>query len=1284
MPGLSTRSAQFGSAPPPVRSASPDGIWSKHLDSITFDQLHKFWSELPLRARKELLRLDKQTLFEQARRNLYCSRCNGLLLEGFSQIITYGKSLQQEDPSFQQSDRAGTPQSQNTNDFEVLDPSLHPWGGLTTTKHGILTVLDCFMCARSLKTLQNVFDNAQARERERELLYPDACGVGGRGWISQGMANYGRGHGHGARETCALHTARLSCDTLVDFWSALGEETRSSLLRMKEEDFIERLMYRFDNKRFCRDCRRNVIREFKELKEFKRMRKEPRCTRWFCVADLAFQYEVSEDTVQADWNQSFTDMVGTYHHFEWAIGTGEGQTDILDFKDVGMNGKVEETGLNLGGLGACFITLRAWKLDGRCIELCVKAHALKGQHCVHRRLIVGDGFVTITEGESIRRFFEHAEEAEEEEDDDAMDKDENELDDDNSRSQKHAKSPELAREFLLDAATVIFKEQVEKAFREGTARQNAHCTFVCLALELLEERLHVACKEIITLEKQTKLLEEEEKEKRKEEERKERRRTKEREKKLRRKERLKEKGRERKLIESKSLHAALPESKNKSSPSTYEESIIIPDSADFVGVTGDISLLEFPVFPDVTDEQSSGGSINMKTDDSLQQQSDVDGKFYTKSGLSFTSECTKSLRRKLRSRKENFLEQSSNCYDRHRFYISNESRDQQDETDISTSCSRGINGLHWPSRERFVMNNHRKCALKFNEKSHCAHARVQGRFDFQCCNCSCNKRDDYNEKDGYHIFTIRSGRERKTASRIERELDMPRSSSRNVRYNNGCYFSDNFVVPKGKHVGDTPGKEILHTKQVWEPLDTHKKISKSNSDSKITFRCISKVESSKEICFDKGENGCQQSNQFESVGNMCSSEHSTSSGKVDTLIGCQVLKDHDIPDGYCLDTNIACQNEFGLVKKTEYCSNKGIEENLSPIKINCSDTVRSSSSSDNCFSCISEGDSSTSSSSLQNAESSLSSDSEDACQQSCARDASVCNNDSFHEYLDQFPDKKIMTNRGGSFANSTAEFLAENFVECDLSGGRSKNVQDSNNGQFGFVVSPPPNCMLPMRNNSIHVPVISSPMVGYHTQHISSWAASPCNGFIPFPQANHYLLPTLGCGLPANRLSDLNMHYNIVQPLNVPVFDARKEFMYQTGNRMNVRNSEDQNKHPSFCGFQQLNTSVQPIGSQRFLERSFSDRQLPSKQSAEQNGSAECCAKSHNGSSSFSLFHFGGPMAGTNDEFIGKLPSLEDETTGGFVSNLTTTHAQPCSKEEIKVEEYCLFSSRNSTRFSFF
>ena len=47
-------------------------------------------------------------------------------------------------------------------------------------------------------------------------------------------------------------------------------------------------------------------------------------------------------------------------------------------------------------------------------------------------------------------------------DDDSVDKDGNDLDGECSRPQKHAKSPELAREFLLDAATVIFKEQARR------------------------------------------------------------------------------------------------------------------------------------------------------------------------------------------------------------------------------------------------------------------------------------------------------------------------------------------------------------------------------------------------------------------------------------------------------------------------------------------------------------------------------------------------------------------------------------------------------------------------------------------------------------------------------------------------------------------------------------------------------------------------------------------------------------------------------------------------------
>ncbi|XP_076917598.1 uncharacterized protein LOC143577727 [Bidens hawaiensis] len=487
----------------PVSSST--GFWSKHRDDVSYNQLQKFWSDLPLQARRELLRIDKQTLFEQARKNMYCSRCNGLLLEGFMQIIMYGKSLQHEGnglvTSKSQTVENVCMKTEGSNNGDAIqDPSVHPWGGLTTTRDGTLTLLDCYICSKYLKGLQNVFDSAKARERERELLYPDACGGGGRGWISHGMVGYGRGHG--TRETCALHTARLSVDTLVDFWSALGEETRFSLLRMKEEDFMERLMYRFDSKRFCRDCRKNVICEFKELKELKRMRKETRCTSWFCVADTSFQCEVTLDTIQAAWHQNYADSKGIYNHYEWAVGTGAGKSDLKTFENVGLNSSVKAIILKLADVNSCYITLRACITDKHepYDEVSVKAHALKGQHCVHGRLVVGDGFVTINRGDNIRRFFEHAEEAEEEEDDESVDKDGNELDGECSRPQKHAKSPELAREFLLDAATVIFKEQVEKAFREGTARQNAHSMFVSLALKLLEKRVIVACKDIITLE----------------------------------------------------------------------------------------------------------------------------------------------------------------------------------------------------------------------------------------------------------------------------------------------------------------------------------------------------------------------------------------------------------------------------------------------------------------------------------------------------------------------------------------------------------------------------------------------------------------------------------------------------------------------------------------------------------------------------------------------------------------------------------------------------------------
>lgn len=61
---------------------------------------------------------------------------------------------------------------------------------------------------------------------------------------------------------------------------------------------------------------------------------------------------------------------------------------------------------------------------------------------------------------------------------------------------RHAETPELAREALIDSVVLIFKSQVEVAFREQTAGHNALLLFVHLALQMMEEQLLNAFKEL--------------------------------------------------------------------------------------------------------------------------------------------------------------------------------------------------------------------------------------------------------------------------------------------------------------------------------------------------------------------------------------------------------------------------------------------------------------------------------------------------------------------------------------------------------------------------------------------------------------------------------------------------------------------------------------------------------------------------------------------------------------------------------------------------------------------
>ncbi|OAY40635.1 uncharacterized protein LOC110622088 isoform X2 [Manihot esculenta] len=1275
MPGIAQRNEQFSNASSGVYSLSANGFWSKHSGDVSYNQLQKFWSELSPQARQKLLQIDKQTLFEQARKNMYCSRCNGLLLEGFLQIVMYGKSLQQEGVGGHlSSNRPGASENQNDGESnimngcqdEIQDPSVHPWGGLTTTRDGSLTLLTCYINLKSLKGLQNVFDSARARERERELLYPDACGGGGRGWISQGMASYGRGHG--IRETCALHTARLSCDTLVDFWSALGEETRQSLLRMKEEDFIERLMYRFDSKRFCRDCRRNVIREFKELKELKRMRREPRCTSWFCVADTAFQYEVSDDKIQADWHQTFADTVGSYHHFEWAVGTGEGKSDILEFENVGMNGSVQVNGLDLGGLTACFITLRAWKLDGRCTELSVKAHALRGQQCVHCRLVVGDGFVTITRGESIRSFFEHAEEAEEEEDDDSMDKDGNELDGECSRPQKHAKSPELAREFLLDAATVIFKEQVEKAFREGTARQNAHSIFVCLALKLLEERVHVACKEIITLEKQMKLLEEEEKEKREEEERKERRRTKEREKKLRRKERLKgkERDKEKKCSES---NNSLEVSKDETSASIDEEANNDVSCRDSVSETGDICLSR-PESPDVQEKCSNGYASSEMQNNSC--GSPDGGVTNVKDGTgSFMIEQSKFSYRRLKFRKEVPIEPSLKRSDRRRFAIVSENgatvnrSESRHYGDNFETPPRGVTGLNRQSRINRQKSNGRNCGLKFNEKFHCLNNRMDDRYDFH--SCSCHQNNEYRVKVEPHVSAVRIGRDSKFGKSAS-TMEASKKFYCGNKYGQINYMREGCVRAKSKSftANNSSSRDLLHPKKVWEPTESHKKYAWSNSDSDVTLRSATlKVE---ELESDNS--------LFKTPDDECSGEVTGNFGEIDE-------EEHNMGESgrSNLRINKGCLNGHSVEVKAPCYSTKTSYEEISscrPQNSGSSGTsdpsIGSISNSDNCSSCLSEVDSNTASSNQGNLESSSTSDSEDTCQQSEVRESSLCQNGFPNSHKVAMEKKQIM-NGGGEFGSRELFGLPADGLRMNALGNLpTKTVQLQNTDtRIGLQHQ---GMFPPMQNHNLQFPVFQSPSMNYYHQNPVAWPAAPPNGLMPFPHANHYLYAgPLSYGL--NRNSQLHMQYSPVQHLATPIFHPGPVPVYQPVGKTNGLNSEEQTK--MYAGQETL---TEARTDKKESARSCSTEVLPSGAV----GKVDNSSKLHVSNTSFSLFHFDGPVALSTGCKPDHEPS-KDEIVGDLSSKFSTDQVDNdpgCNKKDTTMEEYNLFAASNGIRFSFF
>ncbi|KAJ1423290.1 hypothetical protein SESBI_12500 [Sesbania bispinosa] len=78
------------------------------------------------------------------------------------------------------------------------------------------------------------------------------------------------------------------------------------------------------------------------------MRREPRCTSWFCVLILPFSMRYLMTQFKLIGAKTFADTVGAYHHFEWAVGKLK-ENLTFGIANVGMNGCVQVSGLDLGG-----------------------------------------------------------------------------------------------------------------------------------------------------------------------------------------------------------------------------------------------------------------------------------------------------------------------------------------------------------------------------------------------------------------------------------------------------------------------------------------------------------------------------------------------------------------------------------------------------------------------------------------------------------------------------------------------------------------------------------------------------------------------------------------------------------------------------------------------------------------------------------------------------------------------------------------------------------------------
>lgn len=708
---------------------------------------------------------------------------------------------------------------------------------------------------------------------------------------------------------------------------------------------------------------------------------------------------------------------------------------------------------------------------------------------------------------------------------------------------------------------------------------------------------------------QIKLLEEVEREKLVNEEKKVRRKTKERERKQRRKERLKGKEKD------KEKSASEPNIISGVSESTGKDLLLVEIEANNRLSSRDAATRSVDTSPTRSafhnnEDENEVVEHGIEIMPEGESYNGPDGDNTVRDEAPFTVETSKFHNQGVRHLKSVQLDLSYKWSDR-RWHsvvsdngcVANRPEPRQHGDNCETP-SRSGSGSNHQLRINSSMSSLRTSGPKYSEKF-LRSGSTSHRYD--SISCTCDQKNEYQAKVQPHATGIRPSREIKSVRKSDSALDMSKQFYRGNKY---CQAEYNEIGgrPKNKNItGNSSSRDSYHSKKVWGPLELwKKKYPRSNSDSDINLTASGFK--------DKG---------FEADNALINSSSDACSSDI-----CGNSDDINSEEKHLQESGGSCQwkntnpKDGTKFEEIDACYPKGSAEDSTDMKDSTLVPAcpRNTSNSDNCSSCLSEGDSNVASSSVGTTESSSTSDSEDAGQLSGQENLRCIQND-FSESSDYGIEKKQNLNREEALRNKTSPEPIQDGVFSSRPGrlpGGSQTPQYLGGEETAALGCQPQVIHPQAQNPNVPFPMFQAPTAAsYYHEPSVSWPTVPSTGYMPFPYPNNYVYPPLGYDWNGN--SNFYMQYGAVQNIVAPVP------IYQPVARATTILEENSKIHKP-------GAEVQKVGRDNagkvILGGKCAPEAPPKQKDVTSNGSA---AKQNDNGRGFSLFHFGSP----GDRLIG-------------------------------------------------